>query len=264
MIVEVAALPAPLARQWWVPGVIPEGCVTSFFAPAEAAKTTITVDLSVAMAAGEKWLGMPVRKGRTLWLDWDEDITEFNRRVRAAAKGRMLSAVPAGITYVPVTTRLVDLLPDLIKLRDEYPPDLIVLDSFNSAIGGDAEKADIVLQTFRAMREFGGTYVSIDHETHQSGQLKPLDVRRPFGSQAKTAQARSLISLARPDPKGHPDVVVLVHQKSSYARRFDPFPVLVRRDADATWIEVVEWNEAPFKALVGTDGNPKATKKGKK
>ena len=246
LIVEVADLPPPPTRRWVVPGIIPAARVSMFFGPAESAKTTVAIDLAMAVASGGYWLGRQVLQGRVWWVDFDEDVDEFNWKVRASAQGRLMGDVPAGLTYIPASVPLVDLLPDLWKLRDEYSPELIIVDSFNSALGGNSERAEVVLPVLFAMRGVGSIWLPIDHETKLSGNAKPLDPRMPFGSQVKAAQARSLVSFARPSPGEYPNSVVLVHQKSSYARRSEPMAIQVKRDSGGVWVELVGWDEPPF------------------
>jgi RecA-family ATPase len=86
--------PEPEARGYTVPGLVPEGSVTSLYGDGGSCKAYVVGYLCTCIAAGRKWLDRAVRQGSVLYLNAELDADEFLRRAYAIARGMGLEKVP--------------------------------------------------------------------------------------------------------------------------------------------------------------------------
>lgn len=83
--VEIADVIPPL-RGWLVEDWIPEGHLTLLYGKATVGKTLGLQQLGMSCATGRPWLGLPVKRGKSLMLFCEDDADELHRRALAICK----------------------------------------------------------------------------------------------------------------------------------------------------------------------------------
>jgi hypothetical protein len=68
-------------RLWVVPDYIPDRTVTLLYADGGTGKSYLKLQLAVARARAEEWIGLMPEPGRTLVLSTEDDIDEMHRRI---------------------------------------------------------------------------------------------------------------------------------------------------------------------------------------
>ena len=69
------------ARQWLVPGMVPQNTVTLMSGDGGAGKSLLALQLAVAACIGGGWAGLSVTPGRALFLSAEDDEDEMHRRL---------------------------------------------------------------------------------------------------------------------------------------------------------------------------------------
>lgn len=72
--------PVP-ARQWMVPGLVPQKTVTLFSGDGGTGKSLLALQLTVAAVAGTSWIGKSVQQGPALLISAEDDDDELHRRL---------------------------------------------------------------------------------------------------------------------------------------------------------------------------------------
>lgn len=83
-----------------VEGLIPAGQVGLLVGPAKLGKSTLAFDLALRVASGRAFAGIPVRRGKAVYLYGEDSTSVMNARIRTAgdeaiAAGRDFLAIPA-------------------------------------------------------------------------------------------------------------------------------------------------------------------------
>lgn len=148
---DFADLAVP-SRKWLVRGLVPSGTVTLLGGDGGTGKSLVALQLAGAVATGRAWLGLPVERGRALFLSAEDDAEELHRRMAdiaratgtgldafgdlmlcsVAGKDALLAALERGGTLT--RTALFDMLDDTIA-RDA--PSLVVLDTLADLFPGN-------------------------------------------------------------------------------------------------------------------------------
>jgi RecA-family ATPase len=97
-IISAASLaykPEP-KQGWLVEDMIPDDNLTLFTGDGGGGKTTIAMQLGVAMQINGRWLNMPVKQGPVLFVSSEEKNTDLDMTLRAMLKseGRSLADIP--------------------------------------------------------------------------------------------------------------------------------------------------------------------------
>lgn len=120
-------------------GLIPEGKVVTFFAEGGSVKTWSALALAIAVASGEPWLGKyGVRKGRVLFLDYEDGPFEMNRRVRMLTHGKDVPDL--GYLYGGPQISRIEFWKALAEKVESEGITLIVVDSLGAGMPGDADE----------------------------------------------------------------------------------------------------------------------------
>jgi RecA-family ATPase len=140
-------------RRWRVLNLIPERAVTILSGPGAAGKSTIAMQLQVAMATGTPWLGFQTTPGRSLLLSAEDNENELHRRMDAVrthystdfrtigehcrlvelvGQDAVLVALKQGKVVKP--TELYGLVESYVA---EWRPGLVTIDALADVFGGD-------------------------------------------------------------------------------------------------------------------------------
>lgn len=88
----------PPARNWVVADWVPDSAVTLFAGDGGTGKSMLGLQLAVAVATGQQWLGLPTATGSALVMACEDDVSELHRRLsgivqRTGKQFAMLSAI---------------------------------------------------------------------------------------------------------------------------------------------------------------------------
>jgi RecA-family ATPase len=79
---SLAGKPVP-SRRWIVQDMIPDRNVTMLSGDGAVGKSTLLLQLGVAVATGREWIGASPEKGSAVFLAAEDDMDELHRRLRA-------------------------------------------------------------------------------------------------------------------------------------------------------------------------------------
>jgi RecA-family ATPase len=154
-IIEAPSLayePEP-QRKWIVEDVIPDETLTLLSGEGGIGKTTLALQLAVAMRTGGEWLGVRVAQEPVLFVTSEDDRRDVNLNLRAILKAEAkglahcpglhvlsladrdacLAAAPSKLAAVTATP----LWHALVRVIQERKPGLVVFDALADLFGGD-------------------------------------------------------------------------------------------------------------------------------
>ena len=230
-------LPIP-PRQWLVRDWVPMSRATSLYGAGGEGKTLIAQMLATACAVGGKWLGLPVRRCRSLLHFCEDDQDEMHRR--QADINRYFGCTFADLTAMRWLPRLGDdnslmrfdrgrplptaLFERLLGVAKEHGAELIVVDTLADVFTGnenDRAQARVFAQMALGFlaRETQGAALTLAHPSR-------IGINSGSGESGSTTWIgtfRSQLYLETPRPEEgeppEPDLRVLTRKKSNAARR---------------------------------------------
>jgi hypothetical protein len=120
-------------------GLIPEAKVVTFYAEGGSVKTWTALALAIAVATGKPWLGQyPVKKGKALYLDYEDGPYEFRRRVRMLNGGE--DAPDLGYLYSGPQIDKPEFWLKLARNVERKGITLVVADSLGASMPGNADE----------------------------------------------------------------------------------------------------------------------------
>lgn len=250
--------PAPV-REWLVRDLVPTRAVTLLGGAGAVGKSLVALQLAMAVAAGDSWLGLPIAAGRSLYLSAEDEEAEMHRRTRAIARsmalpsnsplGNNLSIVPlVGVDTLlatpngPAGLKLTPLFAELEELIVEEQPTFVVVDTLGRTFGGDENQRNHAQQFIGALQglciKHDLTIMVLAHPS-LSGLHSGSGTS---GSTAWEAAVRSRLYMERPKgPDG--DARTLTTKKANYAKQGSLLTIAWRRGVFA----VVETEAEPPK-----------------
>jgi RecA-family ATPase len=234
------AVRMPKQREWIVESLIPKGETTLLYGPGAAGKSLLLLQLALGIAAGRRWLGLPVPRGRVLFFTCEDDADEINRRGLTILREMDLSWFQVGERFLAVPMRGTDqsavlavaqrdgtLAPSatyaaLRAMVERYKPDVVILDTLADIFAGNENDRSHAKQFVKLIeRLYPATFLVTAHPS-VSGQA---DGRGASGSTGWPAAVRSHLYLERARPEdgtpADPDLRQLSNLKSNYARAGD-------------------------------------------
>lgn len=172
---SLAGKPVP-ERSWLVPDMIParQPCLLS--GDGGLGKSLLALQLAVAVSTGGLWLGMPVQRGKALYLSCEDDLPEVHLRVsRMTDLARLADMHVAALTeadpmlmgHVGRQFGLTPLYDDLTRRIEALKPALVVLDSAADVFGGNeivrAEVRAFIGSLRKLCHRFGCAIVILAH-----------------------------------------------------------------------------------------------------
>lgn len=224
VVVSFGEVTEPAPREWLVGGLIPQAAPAKLYGDGGLAKSYLAMHLATAIACGaEEWLGYPVRKSPVLYLDFELDQDEQARRAYRLARGFGLERPPDDLFYISALgfpSR--DAFQAALNDCHERGLGLMVLDSENPALQGDAETAKDVIGFYRdyidPFRQVGTSVLTIDHQAKLvKGERQ--DHKRAFGSVFKENLSRSVVQVVRAAGDEGSLTVNLRHTKSNFGAK---------------------------------------------
>ena len=129
------------APSWLIKGVLPRAGLAVIYGASSSGKTFFTLDLIAAVARGEPWRGVPVKKGRVLYVV-AEGAGGFRNRLKAYCAAHDLDPADLDICFLRQTPNLLtkdDIREFLKEIIAAGPFALIVIDTYARAMSGGNE-----------------------------------------------------------------------------------------------------------------------------
>ena len=251
-----AEMGEPKGRRYVVEGLVPEAYPVVVFGSGGVAKSALMLSACTAIAANAgAWLGRDAVGGAVLYLDFELDADEQNRRAHLLARGAGLEKPPDDLFYVSALGRSPsEAFEAALEACEEYGVRMIVLDSWGPALEGDALAARDIIGFFRRQlepfRAAGIAVVIVDHQSKlQAGE--GYQGKSAFGSVYKTNLARSVVQVELAE-RGEGTITVKLRQvKSNFGPLAEPFGAKLTFGETAWTVEATEL-EAASRAAEGT------------
>ncbi|MEO7862066.1 MAG: AAA family ATPase [Nitrospirales bacterium] len=250
--------------------LVPKKKACILFSDGGKGKSTFALALALAVKAGATIAGISTIQGRSLYLDWEDDLDVHARRVQAIQAGHT-ELIDAGVEYLRCTEPLYKQTYQLVKLIQEKAITFIVVDSLMAAMGGDAS-AEAVGHLFAAIRQFNVESLCIGHVPKTKGEGQ--EHATVYGSIFNQNYARAIWELQTEQEIGE-DVAVLglFHRKGNLSRKHAPIGLKVTHNAEGTVIRYEGFdlsktaellNALPLpnriRNLLDSDGIPRSSK----
>lgn len=164
-------------------------------------KSLLAADLAFSVAAGSAFLGQETRPGTALYLDFEQERSTMLRRLRKLATEAKvdLPTLDRSFHYRNFTSRgetLQDVGEQVLELAARVQPDLIVLDSWASALQIDSNDEGRVNPALNVLKKFlkWGTVLTLAHLS-DGGVNVPADQMKPSGNRQQRNQPRRIYGL---------------------------------------------------------------------
>lgn len=232
-------LPIP-ERLWIVPGWLPAAAVTLHYAGGGEGKTLLAQQLMTSTATGTPWLGLEVRRCRSMGLFCEDDAEEMHRRQDAICRSyglelrdlaNMRWSCPVGDDNTLLrfeadgTPVMTDRFADFVAQAKVFLPELVVLDVAADLFGGNENVRQQVSSFLKfclggLARDLGAAVLLNAHPSRAGISSGDMD----GGSTGWNGGARSRWALVTPREEGEPvdeTARVLTKRKANYSTRGD-------------------------------------------
>jgi len=234
---------APADRLYRIDRLAEENQITMLYGDSGAGKSTIGVAAALSVQSSVPVLGLRPEPGPVLYLDYETDRSEQDRRVRCIAKGYGLTDCPE-IDYRQMMVPLADDITSIRRHVDSEGISLVIVDSVGFACGGEPEKAETSLRMYLALRQLNATKILIHHVTGAQSQEKGR--RHPFGSVFHVNVPRAhWEARAAPETESTTLRIALYNRWSNNAPRFRPMGYELTFVKDATYIKSTDMLAVP-------------------
>jgi RecA/RadA recombinase len=212
---EIEKLPDP---RWLVEKLLPEQALAVLYGQPGDGKSFLALDLALAVATGQKWLGHSVHQGAVLYIA-AEGSSGLKGRIRAWKLSHAISG-SAGVLFSLVPVQLVergDVEALLEAVKRQLPPQwihLVVVDTLAMCFVGRDENAakemgELVAAASALRHATGGTVLLV----HHSGKRQKAE----RGSSALKGAADTMIRVTKRD-----NVLTLHCDKQKDSAPFEP------------------------------------------
>tara|TARA_R100001086_G_scaffold210296_1_gene126187 strand:- start:510 stop:1826 length:1317 start_codon:yes stop_codon:yes gene_type:complete len=194
------------------------GSINTIYAPGSSTKSLTSLYWALLIDAGLPGpTGIPVKTGKVLVLDYEDDQFVYKRRIDGLMKGLNLTEQGhrPNIEYLRCKQPLPRDEDKITKLMAANNYDTLIIDSLGLSCGG-LEDADIMNQYFRVLREIisnGATALLITH-TNKADKL--------FGSIYVESNSRSVYKLEASKIQTGLMEVALFHTKQNHVAEQPP------------------------------------------
>uniref|UniRef100_A0A6M3L034 Putative ATPase domain containing protein n=1 Tax=viral metagenome TaxID=1070528 RepID=A0A6M3L034_9ZZZZ len=192
---------------------------TTIYGPGASAKSYLADLIAVMVQFGYSldmnhfiWTS---QQGNVLYLDWESNQRDHERRVWAIKQGLGLKDEDTECTlfYRRCTQPLVTDLPTIQQLVFDNDIVLIVVDSQMAASGYGLDHAQIASQFYNGLNSLKCTSLTIDHMSKEEWKGQGDSVA-PYGSVVKYNRCRSLYEVQKRQYSGESYVdIAMVHRK---------------------------------------------------
>ena len=188
-----------------------KGVANLMWAPGGSAKSYWALLSCVMVDKGLDIMGLRARRGKALFLDWEETEDVFRHRLSAIHKGLGLQS-DSGIVYKKMYGTLADNVENLSKLIMNQNITYMVIDSVGQAMGGNGVDQDVVERYFAAGNVFGITWVSIDHANRAGESTGNWQIH---GSAFKYARSRQVYEFKKVQELDSGEIEVMIYHRKA-------------------------------------------------
>lgn len=179
----------PRPPSYLVDRVIPLSKVSMIFAEPGTIKTWLAISLAAAVSSGKRWLDeYDVKAGRVLYVDFEDGVSEFHRRVHLLTDGE--DRPELGYTYSPGRVDDTEVWKRLTEVARRRDVKFVVIDTMAAGTPGidenDRNAADALGWAGKFTEETDGT-VLVLHHANRAGEIR--------GTSAFKASVDSLFKL---------------------------------------------------------------------
>ena len=223
----------PPEYRFLVQDTVPEGAVSLWFGDGSSLKTTSLLHLATCVAYGQEWAGRETIPTKMMFLDYENDETNFVRYTRRIQDGLGISPEKGRMFYENARgVAMTDLVEKIRMYIDREGIGFIVIDSGALACGGKPEEAEGALTFFNALARLGDgiTVVVICHITKaalSSPAMKREATKKPFGSAFWHSSARATFYIEREEISKTSFAVNFTNRKTNISAPLDDFVVAV-------------------------------------
>jgi len=178
---EAVAIPMPefvtepSEHQWLVGGLVGQGATGMLVADPHVGKSTLALQLCLALAAGHNTLGWRIAEPKRVLYAFAEGARALvAERIRACAKSMGMAAIPtSGFVQAPCFSDFDVTSLGFKRLIESTKPDFAVLDALGYFFRGDENSAvewkQKMMAPLRALtQKFGTSFLVIHHQTKVS------------------------------------------------------------------------------------------------
>ena len=216
---------------------------TVLFAEGMLGKSMLALAIAYGVATGDSIIGdLRTAAGNVLYLDWESDDADLNRRAALLKAGLKLTAGLV-LAYRYCSQPLVQIAPELRRLVVARNVSLVVIDSLGGACGGELEAPATALTFFNALRSLrASSLINAHTPKHEAGERQ----RSVFGSAFFTNLARSVWEVRSsrlPGEKGYS--VGLFERKRNLSKPHEPIGLYLTYGEESTIIERQDVRDDP-------------------
>ena len=250
--VSLFELPPPGPTQWFVKGIYESGLPAGFYGMSGSLKTYMVICLILCLLDPDThdWFGyeIPTMKN-ILFVDYEMKQDVIHRRVLKVLKGMEIvqgREIPlkrlGNLHYYDgkKATSRDESVDEALRFGKDRKCELVVIDSFGFAMGGDQEKQEAVTAFQTKLERFLNEGLELFITDHPPRPVKGENIKDkdPFGSIYKKNWIRGLQQLRRtPESRGTDHAVIIVDTKKvSDGKEEPPFAVRVDFLEDALLI----------------------------
>ena len=227
----------PSSTEHLVEGLIPPRSVNLLVGDSGVGKSALAYQLGLAVATGVPFLDLPVRRGRVLFVDYENSLADAHWIMKQQRQHLGLASFPHTFQLWPMhLDPLQDKVEDVIA---SFRPDFVILDSlrsFNPRMEGDNTTATEQIKSLRLTAAESGTAFLLVHHVSKQRQrnqgranLEQAEIMdwllRSSGARAVINQTDVRLAVAR---RGRSDEAALI-LRGHFRTRGEVGPFLLRR-----------------------------------
>ena len=240
-VVKLSDIEEAKPREWLLTGAIPRNYPTIIYGDGGTGKSYTTLFIAIQAARGNQTfcgLKFSERQFKVLYLDFELDSSEFQRRASKICNGLDLDKLPDNIFYSEAKKPLPKLLRELKEFIKENNIDLIVIDSFTVS-GVDAMNENKVIKVLNKLKSMDVTTLIIDHQSKSN-----FGGNSPYGSVFKTNLVRSLFHITSKPEDINTTRITMEHNKSNFGHKIEALSFNLKLEEDKiTFVEVKSTNK---------------------
>ncbi|MCW5879221.1 MAG: AAA family ATPase [Anaerolineales bacterium] len=168
----------PPAAEWAVQGLLTRPSLNLLVGPPGTMKTWAALDLAIAVAAGQPWLGRNVAQAPSIFVDEETGLSRLWGRIHAVLHGRTAGhGLPFHyVSFGGYNLRLIEDSDHLLQRTLTFEARLIVVDTLAGVLRGADENSVLSIQpllyNLRRLAEHCRAAVLLVHHTNRSGSFR--------------------------------------------------------------------------------------------
>ena len=198
------------------------GKATGLYGTGGTGKSMLAIYWCMLITSGQNGPSLePVGAQEVLYLDWETDEADFEERVFALQEGHpeLEGAAPH---YRNCAQSFLAEFDDIRQYIIKKNIGVVVVDSFEAALGANSNEGESVQPVFNALRQLNCTILVIDHKSKEDAARE--ESQGPIGSVMKLNRLRSVYELVQePGFGGEDEIVVgMIHKKINSGKKQNP------------------------------------------